>query len=74
MMTIFIQPLHLVIYVIFVYTAGYIGVEYPILSIMFLILLDQSEKLIKRMFNVSPKGKRLHDIKAMKMVKKAVGE
>lgn len=74
MMTIFIQPLHLVIYVIFVYTAGYIGVEYPILSIMFLLLLDQSEKLIKRMFNVSPKGKRLHDIKAMKMVKKAVGE
>lgn len=74
MMTIFIQPLHLVIYVIFVYAAGYIGVEYPILSIMFLILLDQSEKLIKRMFNVSPKGKRLHDIKAMKMVKKAVGE
>jgi hypothetical protein len=74
MMTIFIQPLHLVIYVIFVYTAGYIGVEYPILSIMFLILLEQSEKLIKRMFNVSPKGKRLHDIKAMKMVKKAVGE
>ena len=41
---------------------------------MFLLLLDQSEKLIKRMFNVSPKGKRLHDIKAMKMVKKAVGE
>ena len=74
MMTIFIQPLHLVIYVVFVYAAGYIGVEYPILSIMFLILLDQSEKLIKRMFNVSPKGKRLHDIKAMKMVKKAVGE
>jgi len=74
MMSIFIQPIHLVIYVVFVYTAGFISVEYPVLGIMFLLLLDQSEKLIKRMFNVSPKGKRLHDIKAMKMVKKAVGE
>ena len=74
MMTIFIQPIHLIIYVVFVYTAGWISTEYPILGIMFLLLLDQSEKLIKRMFNVSPKGKKLHDIKAMKMVKKAVGE
>ena len=74
MMSIFIQPIHLVIYVVFVYTAGFISVEYPVLGVMFLLLLDQSEKLIKRMFNVSPKGKRLHDIKAMKMVKKAVGE
>ena len=74
MMTIFIQPIHLIIYVVFVYTAGYIAVEYPVLGVMFLLLLDQSEKLIKRMFNVSPKGKKLQDIKAMKMVKKAVGE
>lgn len=74
MMTIFIQPIHLIIYVVFVYTAGFIAVEYPVLGVMFLLLLDQSEKLIKRMFNVSPKGKKLHDIKAMKMVKKAVGE
>ncbi len=74
MMTIFIQPIHLIIYVVFMYTAGFIAIEYPILGVMFLLLLDQSEKLIKRMFNVSPKGKKLHDIKAMKMVKKAVGE
>ena len=74
MMTIFIQPIHLIIYVVFVYSAGFIAVEYPVLGVMFLLLLDQSEKLIKRMFNVSPKGKKLHDIKAMKMVKKAVGE
>lgn len=74
MMTIFIQPIHLIIYVVFVYTAGYIAVEYPVLGVMFLLLLDQSEKLIKRMFNVSPKGKKIQDIKAMKMVKKAVGE
>ena len=74
MMSIFIQPLHLVIYVVFVYTAGFVSAEYPVIGVMFLILLDQSEKLIKRMFNVSPKGKKLHDIKAMKMVKKAVGE
>ncbi len=73
MMTIFIQPIHLIIYVVFVYTAGFIAIEFPVLGVMFLLLLDQSEKLIKRMFNVSPKGKKLNDIKPMKTVKKAVG-
>lgn len=61
MMEIFIQPIHLVIYIVFIYSAGEIAKTQPLIGIIFIIALDYSEKIVRNAFKL--KGKRLKDIK-----------
>lgn len=44
MMEIFVQPIQLVIYIIFVYSASEIAKTVPIIGIIFIIALDNGEK------------------------------
>lgn len=61
MMEIFIQPIHLVIYIVFIYSAGEIAKVQPLVGIIFIIALDYSEKIVRNAFKL--KGKGLRDIK-----------
>ena len=61
LMEILIQPIHLVIYVVFIYSAGEIAKEAPFIGIIFIIALDYSERIVKSAFKI--KGKGLKDIK-----------
>ena len=61
MMEIFIQPIHLVIYIVFIYSAGEIAKTQPLIGIIFIIALDYSEKIVRSAFKL--KGKGLKDIK-----------
>lgn len=61
MMEIFIQPIHLVIYIVFIYSAGEIAKTQPLIGIIFIIALDYSEKIVRNAFKL--KGKGLREIK-----------
>ena len=58
---IFLQPIHLCIYLVFIYSAGEIAIEAPLIAIMFFAALSNGEKIIRRAFKVEGKG--LKDIK-----------
>lgn len=58
---IFLQPIHLCIYLVFIYSAGAIAVEAPLIAIMFFAALSNGEKIVRRAFKVNGKG--LKDIK-----------
>lgn len=60
-MEIFIQPIHLLIYILFIYSAGEIAKDVPLLAIIFIIALDNGEKIIRSALKMSGKG--LKDIK-----------
>ena len=60
-MEIFIQPIHLFIYIVFVYSAGEIAKLAPLVALMFFTALSNGEKIVRRAFKVSGKG--LKDIK-----------
>lgn len=60
-MEIFIQPIHLFIYIVFVYSAGEIARMAPLIALMFFAALSNGEKIVRRAFKVSGKG--LKDIK-----------
>ena len=62
---IFLQPIHLCIYVVFIYSAGAIAVEAPIVAIMFFAALSNGEKIVRRAFKAEVKG--LKDIKMPKI-------
>lgn len=68
MIEIFIQPIHLIIYVVFIYSAGEIAKEAPILGVVFIIALDNAEKIIRSALKI--KGKGLRDIKLLKIKRK----
>ena len=51
-MEIFIQSIHLIIYIIFIYSAGEIALAAPLIGIVFIIALDYSEKIIKNAFKI----------------------
>lgn len=61
MMEIFIQPIHLVIYIVFIYSAGEIAKTEPLMGIIFIIALDYSEKIVRNAFKL--KGKGIREIK-----------
>ena len=61
LINIFIQPIHLVIYIVFIYSAGEIAKVQPLVGIIFIIALDYSEKIVRNAFKL--KGKGLRDIK-----------
>lgn len=66
MITIFIQPIHLIIYIVFIYSAGEIAKEAPIIGLIFIIALDNSEKIIKNALKIKGRQKGLMDIKLIK--------
>ena len=66
MITIFIQPIHLIIYIVFIYSAGEIAKEAPIIGLIFIIALDNSEKIIKNALKIKGRQKGLMDIKLFK--------
>lgn len=66
MITIFIQPIHLIIYIVFIYSAGEIAKEAPIIGLIFIIALDNSEKIIKNALKIKGNQKGLMDIKLIK--------
>ncbi len=61
MMEIFVQPIHLLIYVIFIYSAGEIAKQVPLIAIFFLVALDNAEKIIRSALKIQGEG--LRDIK-----------
>lgn len=62
-LAIFMQPLHLIVYVIFIYSAGEIFVRQPLLGIIFLFSLGRTEKIVRDVLGFAPKiGKQLDDI------------
>lgn len=65
MVLIFIQPLHLVLYIVFIYSAGEIAKQLPIIGILFIVLLDNAEKIVKSALKISGGSvdKGLKDIK-----------
>jgi hypothetical protein len=48
-----IQPLHCIIYIVFMFTANEISKYAPIIGLFFLLSLGTVEKTIKRLFNVN---------------------
>src|SRR5699024_8132153 len=62
---IFLQPIHLCIYLVFIYSAGEIAIEATLIAIMFFAALSNGEKIIRRAFKVEGKG--LKDIKMLKV-------
>lgn len=53
---VFIQDLHAVMYLVFVLSAASIATKVPTLAIVFLIALSNSERIVKRTFNMEGKG------------------
>ena len=51
LMNVFIQPLHAIIYIVFMFTAGEIAKYAPILGLVFMLSLGTVERTVKRMFN-----------------------
>ena len=49
---VFIQPLHALLYLIFVFTASEIAKYAPIVGLLFFLSLGSAEKIIKQIFNV----------------------
>ena len=48
----FIQPLHLIIYLVFLASAGELFVKYHLLGIIFLLLLTRIEKVLLKLFSM----------------------
>lgn len=65
---IFVINLHSIIYLVFVASAAAIASKAPAVSLIFLMGLSNSEKIIKKIFNV--KGKGLADTVSYKKLKK----
>ena len=65
---IFLQLIHAVVYIIFIYSAGEIAKRAPILGILFLTTLSRIEKIIRSTFGL--KGKGLSDEKLLDKIKK----
>ena len=62
-LAIFLQPLHLIVYIIFIYSAGEIFIRQPLLGIIFLFSLGRTEKIVREVLGFTPKlGKALDDI------------
>lgn len=53
-----LQPIHLLLYIVFMVTAGEIAKEVPIAAVIFLATLGNGEKVIKAVFNFKPKFNR----------------
>lgn len=65
---IFIQLIHAIVYVVFIFSAAEIAKTVPIIGILFLTTLSRTEKIIKTTFGLSEKG--LGDEKLLDKLKK----
>ncbi|MBR2705590.1 MAG: hypothetical protein IKG14_00845 [Clostridia bacterium] len=64
--TVFIQPMHLLIYMIMISSMGEIIVRNPVLGIIFLALLSHVERIVKHVLKLRPRlGPGLKDIKLL---------
>ena len=54
-MEIFLQSIHLGIYIIFIFSAGEIIRQAPFLGIIFLAALGNGEKIVRNIFKIKPK-------------------
>lgn len=62
--TVFMQPIHLIIYIIFISSAGEIFMKIPLLGVIFFGALSHGEKIVKDVLNIKPKlGKNVGDVK-----------
>ena len=53
----FIQPIHAIIYLIFVFSAAEIAIQAPLLGILFLMALDRAEKVIRAILGLDDRIK-----------------
>lgn len=53
MFLIFIQPIHLIIYLVFMYSASAIVTAAPLIGVVFIIFLDNAEKIVKSALKIS---------------------
>ncbi len=60
---IFKQPIQLLLYTIFIYSAGEIIGKAPLIGLIFLALLSHGEQIVKKALNIGGKGKGLKDTK-----------
>lgn len=68
--TCFMQPVHLLIYIVMMYSTGEILARNPVLAIMFLAGLSHAEKTFKSVLKLKPSlGKGLEDINLKDFVK-----
>lgn len=54
--SVFIQIVHAIIYIVFIYSAAEIARQIPLLGIIFLMALSRAEKVIKNTFSMKGKG------------------
>ena len=54
-MEIFLQPIHLGLYIVFLFSAGEIIKATPFLGIAFLAAIGNGEKIVRKIFNIKPK-------------------
>lgn len=66
MIQIFIQPMHLIIYVVFMLSAGEIVKTAPIIGMLFIISLDNVEKVVRSALKIRG-GKADRDLKGIKI-------
>ena len=52
LVNVLIQPLHAILYLIFVFSANAIASEAPIVGIAFMFAMTQGERMVKRVFNI----------------------
>lgn len=67
---IFIQVIHAVIYIVFIFSAAEIAKKIPLLGILFLMTLSRAEKIVKNTFAL--KGKGFGDEKPLDKIKELV--
>ena len=56
MVNMFIQPIHAFVYTVFMFTAGSICIQAPLLAVLFMLCLSRGEKIIKNLFNMRGKA------------------
>lgn len=52
LLNVLIQPLHALIYMVFVFTANNIAAQSPIVAVAFLMSMGTVEKMVKTVFNI----------------------
>ena len=65
-MNVLIQPLHAIIYLVFMFTAGEIAKYAPIIGLIFLLSLGNIERMVKRLFN----SKKLTSLRGLNSFRK----
>jgi len=49
---VFVQPVHAIIYLVFIFSAGAIAQSYPLIGLVFLLALGRAEKMVKQIFSL----------------------